>query len=124
MHRIRLNEAQADMILAADVANAQQMLLLKKGARLTPQHLRMLKSWGVDCLYVQVPVEDKAERPALMYHALLSIALGAVGTVLFCIYPLVWIYSIYLGTRAYQGQKVSVPFLSEWIAQQDWAKTD
>ena len=69
-------------------------------------------------------IEDKADRPALMYHALLSIALGAVGTVLFCIYPLVWIYCIYLGTRAYQGQKVSVPFLSEWIAQQDWAKTD
>lgn len=63
MHRIRLNEAQADMILAADVANAQQMLLLKKGARLTPQHLRMLKSWGVDGLYVQVPVEDKAVDP-------------------------------------------------------------
>ena len=29
MRRIRLNEIQADTILAADVANAQQMLLLK-----------------------------------------------------------------------------------------------
>lgn len=61
MHRLRLNEAQADMILAADVANAQQMLLLKKGTRLTPQHLRMLKSWGVDSLYVQVPAADKGD---------------------------------------------------------------
>ena len=69
-------------------------------------------------------IEDKAKNPALMYHALLSIALGAVGTILFCIYPLVWIYCIYLGIRAYQGQKVTVPFLSEWIAQQDWAKID
>jgi len=67
-------------------------------------------------------IETKSERPALMYHALLSIALGAVGTVLFCIYPLVWIYCIYLGIRAYQGRQVSVPFLSDWLAQQDWAK--
>jgi uncharacterized membrane protein len=69
-------------------------------------------------------IEDKAERPFLMYHALLSIALGAVGTVLFCIYPLVWLYCIYLGIRAYQGRTVTVPFLSDWIAQQEWAKTD
>jgi len=60
VHRIRLNEAQVDMVLAADVTNAQQMLLLKKGAHLTSQHLRMFKSWGIDSLYVQMPAYDNA----------------------------------------------------------------
>ena len=69
-------------------------------------------------------IQDKAKRPYLMYHALLSIALGAVGTVLFCIYPLVWFYCLYLGIRAYQGQNVTVPFLSDLIEQQGWVKTD
>jgi hypothetical protein len=69
-------------------------------------------------------MQEKAKRPALVYHALLSIALGAFGTVLFCIYPLVWFYCLYLGLKAYQGQRVTVPFLSEWLAEQEWAKTD
>lgn len=69
-------------------------------------------------------IEKKAERPFLMYHALLSISLGAVGTVFFCVYPLVWLYCIYLGLRAYQGYRVTVPFLSEWLAQQEWAKPE
>lgn len=67
-------------------------------------------------------IEDKAKQPFLMYHALLSIALGALGTVLFCIYPLIWFYCIYLGIMAYQGKKVQVPFLSDWIVEQGWVK--
>ena len=69
-------------------------------------------------------IEDKAKRPFLMYHALLSLVLGAVGIVLFCVYPLVWFYCIYLGIRAYQGQKVVVPVISHWIEQQGWAKAE
>ena len=89
------------------------------------------KQWALVC-YMVPPltglmilfIEDKAERPFLMYHALLSIALGAVGTVMFCVYPLVWFYCIYLGIMAYQGKQVTVPFLSDWIKEQGWAKTD
>lgn len=58
MRCIRLKEAQVDMVLAADVGNAQQMLLLKKGTGLTAQNLRMLKSWGIDRLYVELPAND------------------------------------------------------------------
>ena len=89
------------------------------------------KQWALLC-YLVPPltglmilfIEDKARRPFLMYHALLSIALGAVGTVLFCIYPLVWLYCLYLGLKAYRGQKVTVPFLSDLIEEQNWAKTE
>jgi uncharacterized membrane protein len=69
-------------------------------------------------------IEDKAKRPFLMYHAVISIALGAIGTVLFCIYPLVWLYCIYLGLKAYRGIKVTVPFLTDLIEQQEWLETD
>jgi uncharacterized membrane protein len=87
------------------------------------------KQWALLC-YLVPPltglmilfIEDKAKRPFLMYHALLSIALGALGTVLFCIYPLIWFYCIYLGILAYQGKTVEVPFLSDWIREQGWAE--
>ena len=69
-------------------------------------------------------IEDKAKRPFLMRHALLSIALGAIGTVLFCVYPLVWFYCIYLGIMAYQGRAMTVPVLSDWIEKQGWVKVD
>jgi len=55
---IHLREAQMGMVLAADVLNAQQMLLLGKGACLSSQNLRMLKSWGIERLYVEFPGDD------------------------------------------------------------------
>ena len=61
MRRIQLKEARIDMILASDAVNAQQMLLLKKGVCLTAENLRMLKSWGVEHLYVEFPGDDAEE---------------------------------------------------------------
>ena len=60
MRCIHMKEAQVDMILAADVHHAQQMVLLKKGTCLTAQNLRMLKSWGIDRFYVELPANDDA----------------------------------------------------------------
>jgi len=62
VRRIQLKEAQIDMILAADAVNAQQMLLLKKGVRLTAENLHMLKSWGIEHLTVEFPGNDVAEN--------------------------------------------------------------
>jgi hypothetical protein len=61
VRRIQLQEAQVDMILAADVDNAQQMLLLEKGTCLTAKNLRMLKSWGIDRLYVELPANTDVD---------------------------------------------------------------
>jgi hypothetical protein len=69
-------------------------------------------------------IKEKAEKPVLMYHALVSIALGALGTVLFCVYPLIWFYCLYLGLSAYQGREITVPYLSDWIKEQGWVKVD
>jgi len=59
MRRILLKDASAGMSLAADAVNAQQMLLLKKGAALTEKSLQMLKSWGVETVCIaQSETED------------------------------------------------------------------
>ena len=55
MQRISLHDAQPGMVLAADVVNAQQMLLLKKGAQLSDANIKILKSWGVTNLAVAQP---------------------------------------------------------------------
>ena len=59
--RIPLSDAQPGMTLAADAVNGQQMLLLKKGATLTENSLRTLKSWGVEAIWVSQPASE-AER--------------------------------------------------------------
>jgi len=59
---IPLNEAQVEMILAADALNAEQMLLLKKGTCLSAENLRMLKSWGIGRLCVESPADEKNEN--------------------------------------------------------------
>ena len=41
MRRLSLVEAQPDMILASDIVNDQQMLLLKKGAALNDKNIKM-----------------------------------------------------------------------------------
>jgi hypothetical protein len=64
MQRISLHDAQPGMTLMEDVTNAQQMLLLKKGAILTADNIKILKSWGVSRLKVEAPVAPD-EDPAL-----------------------------------------------------------
>ena len=61
MRCIPLREAQVDMVLAADIVNSQEMLLLKRGVSLSAQNLRMLKSWGIEHLSVELPGDDGAE---------------------------------------------------------------
>ncbi len=53
MRRLSLVEAQPDMILASDIVNDQQMLLLKKGAALNDKNIKMLKSWGVAVVEIE-----------------------------------------------------------------------
>ena len=58
MRRIPLSDAQPGQTLAENVCNAQQMLLLKKGRRLTASNLQILKAWGVDAVWITKPETD------------------------------------------------------------------
>ena len=68
-------------------------------------------------------MEDKVKRPFIKYAAVLSIIMGVLSILLSwaCIGLLVWIYSIYLGIKAYQGEWVTIPFVSDFVVQQKWA---
>jgi hypothetical protein len=45
---VPIDKLEAGMELAADVNNADQLLLLGKGTVLNQPHLRMLKTWGIE----------------------------------------------------------------------------
>jgi hypothetical protein len=54
MTRITTNALQEGMVLAADVRNADDMLLLPAGCSLTARHLGILQAWGVTEVDVQL----------------------------------------------------------------------
>ncbi len=68
-------------------------------------------------------MEDKKNRPFLKYNAVVSLIMGILTFVLSwaCIGVLVWFYSLYLGFKAYQGEWVEVPIISDLVRNQGWA---
>lgn len=67
-------------------------------------------------------LDDKKTRPFIKYNAVNSIMLGVVSMVLsfLCVGILLWFYSIYLGIKAYQGEMVTVPVLTDFGKKQGW----
>lgn len=71
-------------------------------------------------------LEDKKNRPFIKYNAVQSLVLGlaawattlvAIGV---CLGPLAWIYAIYLGIKAYGGDWVTIPFITDFCKNQGW----
>jgi uncharacterized protein len=68
-------------------------------------------------------LEDKKNRPFLKYHAINAILLWAVIflTSWLCgLGIIVWIYAIYLGVKAYGGDWVEVPVVTDFAKKQGW----
>jgi uncharacterized membrane protein len=75
-------------------------------------------------------LEDKKNRPFIKYNAVLSLAVavvvwvpsGILSTIFVgCFIGLAgFIYEIYLGIQAYQGNWVTVPWLSDFVKKQGW----
>jgi uncharacterized membrane protein len=77
-------------------------------------------------------LEEKKGRPFIRYNAIQGLVAGVVGWIVagilgsltacfgFLIYPLIWIYFIYLGIQAYNGTSVVVPVLTDFIKNQGW----
>jgi uncharacterized membrane protein len=68
-------------------------------------------------------LEDKKNRPFLKYHAINAILLWAVIFVTSWLCGLgiiVWIYAIYLGIKAYGGDWVEVPVVTDFAKKQGW----
>lgn len=77
--------------------------------------------WPIVAIILLV-VDDKRERPYIKYHAVLSLITGLVGIVLsfLCIGVIIWLLMFYFAIKAYQGERVQIPILTEFAENQGW----
>ncbi len=77
-------------------------------------------------------LDDKKARPFIKAHNGQALVLGLVNlilgvvlsftVVLACVPFIIWIYMVYLGIQAYQGQYVTVPVITDFVKKQGWAE--
>ncbi len=68
-------------------------------------------------------LEGKKDRAFIKYHAVHALLLAVVVIILswtVCLWVLPWVYGIFLGVKAYQGEWVEVPFLTDMAKGQGW----
>ncbi len=65
MPKIKLDALQEGMVVAADVKNLDDMLLIPSGCELTARHIRILQTWGVPEVMVESGGEDKSHADPL-----------------------------------------------------------
>lgn len=77
--------------------------------------------WPIIAIVLLV-VEDKRDRPFIKYHAVLSLITGIVGILLsfLCIGVIILLAMFYYAVKAYQGEKVKIPVLTEFAESQGW----
>lgn len=68
-------------------------------------------------------VEDKRDRPFIKYHAILSLLTGLVGILLsfLCVGIIIILAMFYFAYKAYQGEMVRIPILTDFAENQGWA---
>jgi uncharacterized membrane protein len=67
--------------------------------------------------------EDKKNRPFIRAHNAQALILGIITilTSAACIGLLVWLYQLYCAYKAYQGEMVEVPVITNLVKNQGWA---
>lgn len=65
---------------------------------------------------------EKRERPFIKYHAVLALITGVVGIVLsfLCIGVIILLAMFYYAFKAYQGERVNIPVLTDLAESQGW----
>ncbi len=80
---------------------------------------------------VALLMEDKKARPFIKFHSIQALALAVINGVVAGVLSFVivgictgiagTIYMLYIGYKAYQGESVPVPFVTDFIKKQGWA---
>jgi len=68
-------------------------------------------------------MEDKKKRPFIKYNAVHALMLAVLVVLLSwtgCLWILPWVYGIYLGFKAYNGETIEIPVLTDFAKQQGW----
>ena len=65
---------------------------------------------------------EKRERPYIKYHAMLALITGVVGILLsfLCVGVIILIAMFYYAFKAYQGERVNIPVLTDFAENQGW----
>jgi len=76
-------------------------------------------------------MEDKKSRPFIRAHNMQALILGVVNVVIamvigwlvvpLCLNLLIAVYLIYLAIKAYQGELVNIPVITDFCKKQGWA---
>jgi uncharacterized membrane protein len=91
-----------------------------------------LLSWitGVIAIVVLL-MDEKKDRPFIKYNAVMALVVLVVISIVVSIISaltcgigivlaLAYIYPIYLGIKAYQGEWVEVPYVTDFVKKQGW----
>lgn len=80
---------------------------------------------------VALLMEDKKIRPFVRFHSVQALVLAVINGVVAGVLSAVIIgictgiagaiYMLYIGYKAYQGETVTVPFVTDFIKNQGWA---
>ncbi len=69
-------------------------------------------------------MEDKKNRPFIKFHAVQSlavtVALTIIATITIGCGSILFFALIYWGIKAYQGEYVTIPFITDFIKKQGW----
>ena len=68
-------------------------------------------------------MEDKKNRPFIKFHAVQALMLWVITLILSftgCLWLLPWVYGLYIGIMAYQGQTNEIPVLTDFAKNQGW----
>lgn len=76
-------------------------------------------------------LQEKKDRPFIKYHNAQALVLGIVNLVLAivlgwtvflsCIPFIIWLVMVYWGIKAYQGEYVVIPVVTNFVKSQGWA---
>ncbi|MCZ2128361.1 MAG: hypothetical protein LC099_11390 [Anaerolineales bacterium] len=68
-------------------------------------------------------MEDKKNRPFIKAHNMQALILGIITIITssFCVGILFWFYAIYCGYKAYQGEYITIPVITDLVKNQGWA---
>lgn len=106
--------------------------------QITPEITSDDKLWAL-LAYVLSPVvpiiilllQEKKDRPFIRYHNAQALVLGIVNLILAivlgwtvflsCVPFIIWVVMVYWGIKAYQGEYVVIPVVTNFVKNQGWA---
>jgi len=79
---------------------------------------------------IMLLMEEKKARPFIKFHAVQAIVLGVIEMILYFVLGWIFVglclglalfgYMIYVGVKAYQGEYIEVPVVTDFIKKQGW----